>query len=253
MKQLVCIFLLLPCLVFSQSSFGNKKQDMQVVLTAASFEKGLYSDFDNFLKGKPFISGWKFDSLLYQIRDATFCKSDISWRNASYDDKDPFYPCNKSEADLKSMLGTSAKINLDSVWGFNDGHFIYCKIAGNFYPVVSIGGYAIINQYKSLKSSKLVNPEKAELYNNSPALDAQDYARKEFAKDLGYSTGHQSKTNRFLLSMETGSIVKFDDETLAAILKKDAELYQEYLNIKHNPEINNLYLYKYNQKYPFEY
>jgi hypothetical protein len=53
--------------------------------------------------------------------------------------------------------------------------------------------------------------------------------------------------------METGSIVKFDDETLTAILKKDAELYQEYLNIKHNPEINNLYLYKYNQKYPFEY
>lgn len=253
MKQLIFIFLLLPSLVFSQSSFGNKKQDMPVILTAAAFEKGLYTDFNNLLNRQPLTAGRKFDSLLVQIRDAVYCKSDISWREASYDDKDPFYPCNRSEAKLKSMFEASGEINLDSIWGFNDGYFIYCKIADNFYPVISIGRYAIINQYKSLKSSKFLNPEKAELYNNSPALDAQDYARKEFAKDLGYSTGHQSKTNQFLLSMETGSIIKFNNETLAAILKKDAELYQEYMNTKHHPETNREFLFKYNQKYPFEY
>ncbi len=80
-------------------------------------------------------------------------------------------------------------------------------------------------------------------------------AIKEFAKDINYpsTSFYGNKSKQYLLSMETGSIIKFTEETLMAILKKDADLYQEYLNTKHNPEINRLFLFKFNQKYPFKF
>ena len=53
--------------------------------------------------------------------------------------------------------------------------------------------------------------------------------------------------------MTTGSIIKLTDETLMDILKKDADLYQEYMNVKHTPEINRFFLLKYNKQFPVEF
>lgn len=255
-----CFFLLLISFTIStvaQSSFGKRKDTAPVIYSAADFEKGIFASFEDFLNGRPFLQGWKFDSVVLHIRDAVYCKSDISWRNSSYDDKDPFYPCNHSEEKLKKTFIEVEQMNLDTVWGFNDGFYIYCKIAGNFYPIVNIGNYSIVNFYKSYKPNIVTYPDYEKIDNqvNAPYLDAQDYARKEFAKDINYpsTSFYGSKSKQYLLSMTTGSIIKLTDETLMDILKKDADLYQEYMNVKHTPEINRFFLLKYNKQFPVEF
>lgn len=253
MKLITFFFLLITASSFSQSFFSNKNKAESNIVTAPTFAKGFYTSLDNLRNKQPIPTNHVFDSILYLIRDAVYCKADIDWRNASYDDKIPFYPCKKTEDKLRKTFLISIEIQLDSVWCLYDGSFVYCKLNGNFYPIVMTGRYSLINCYNSYRTTKFNDTEKQEKYVNSAPLDAQDYGRKEFAKDLGYFTGYSNKPKQLLLSLETGKFIELTDESLVEILKKDTELYNEYKNTKSSKVNNERLLLKFNQKYPIQF
>lgn len=129
--------------------------------------------------------------------------------------------------------GSTAKIQSDKVWGFCQNNVIYLNSNKWFFRITTFGA---ISFFMASVPVTYYSPG----YNtfiNGP---------------VGSSTTNAKEIREYLMDFYTGNRVDYTMDNLAELLKKDTEIYNEFMALFHKKkkELAMRFIRKYNEKHP---
>jgi hypothetical protein len=152
---------------------------------------------------------------------------------------------NKDQLDFYSKLieddnieyierdGNKTRIKAEKVWGFCENNVIYINIGKSFFRITVFGAICYF-------------PASVEINSLSPGYNVF------INGPVGTTNTGAREIREFLMDFYTGSRVDFSLENLENMLKKDEEIYKQFMDLskKKRKDQATLYIRKYNEKHP---
>lgn len=213
MKRIIVLFFLLS---FVNELFSQEKNFIKY-FPGFHFTEGIYINFLDFKQNKP-IPAFRFANQLNQ--NSYFVYEEL---------------IQLPELLLITSSGDTVAVQTESIWGYSVNNYIYIQINGNFSRIHQIGALSHFIGKKIVVENTYIDPNP--LYYRTQTMRTQT-TREEMQE--------------YILDFESGSIVEFDLKSVEGILKRDAELYNEFtqLSAKKKKQLKFFYLKKYNERNP---
>jgi hypothetical protein len=145
------------------------------------------------------------------------------------------------ELSYYDMNGMKQTIKVKEIWGYSKNGDIYVGINDQFCKVSYIG-----------KISHFIVPKF--LTNYETVYDPYYYNNPYYATQGTRFSNSKTELKQFLIDFETGRVVDYTTNNIAALFTKDPELYDEYeaLKKKKRDQLKFFYIRKYNQRNPLK-
>jgi len=232
--------MLFACLLGTDNSMAQVKDSLVKYTPDFRFKDGVYLNFDQVKTNNPIPKAKLLTSTDYNDREF-FKKLFESKKIYFYDG-----------------MGVRQEVDAANVWGYARNGILYVQIQENFNRITFVGSIchfvADITTYDSR-------------YYNSPYSYYDPYSyHSPYSPYYGYGSyypygsyytpyGRNASRNelkQYLIDFESGKILEFDIENTQLLLMKDAQLYEEYVQLprKKKKELMFVYIRKFNEKNP---
>lgn len=204
------------------------------------FKDGIYLNFDQVKLNSPIPKAKLLTSADYNDKEF--------FKNLMESDKIYFY----------DNMGIRQEVDKTSIWGYARNGVLYIQVQGNFNRITFVG-----NICHFVADITTYDPR----YYNSPYGNYYDpyysyYSPYSYYGNYYYPYGSyyspysrnlaRSEIKQFIVDFETGKVLDFDMENTELLIMKDAQLYEEYVQLprKKKKELMFVYIRKYNEKNP---
>ncbi len=143
---------------------------------------------------------------------------------------------------IKTKANKLEKLPVDSIWGFCQNNQIYVQFNRQFFKIPLFGNASTYLVFVTQTTPRAFNPWLYDPYFNNA------YS----GYGLNNSNTSTVVTIQMLLDFKTGQVDEFSLEALEVILKRDEQLYKEFLKLKKKNRKKKAiyYLRKYNILHP---
>jgi hypothetical protein len=222
-------FLIIFIGIFAGSSqlslYSQEQEGMVKYTTDFRFTDGIYLDFNMVKMNNP-IPKTKIVTSVDYNSDDFFEKLTADEKIYYYDDE-----------------GVKNEVNRDIIWGYANNGIIYMQMMGNFSPFTFMGRICHIVAEIKYNDSSYYNPSDYRSYyypysiypDYLPVSDA--YARGYYRPYDRYSPSWKKSMRKdyipYLIDFETGNTWTYDIQSVKMLIKKDNELYDEFIKLRH--------------------
>jgi len=245
-KLLKKITLIAACLsVFSLVPLlgQEEREGMTKYTPDFRFKDGIYLNFDQVKMNSPIPKAKILTSADYN--DKEFFKDLLE------SDKIYFY----------DNLGIRKEIEKSSIWGYARNGVLYIQVQGNFNRITFLGSIshfvADIMTYDPRYYNSPYGYGYYDPYYYSPYYSPYSYYGNYYNPYGSYYSPYsrnmaRSEIKQFIVDFETGKVLDFDLENTELLLMKDAQLYEEFVQLprKKKKEMMFVYIRKFNEKNP---
>ena len=180
------------------------------------FIEGLYLDFNQVISGKPL----KKNRIITNVskNDFAYYKKILSTPVIQYYDK----------------YGIKQEINKTQLWGYSKKGILFIQKSGAFNRLSIIGKLCHFIAVVTVQHD--IVPQQYMGYNS-----------------MGFpSTSKSDEMMQFILNFESGDIYNYSSNVVAELIKKDEELYQEFMDLRKRKrrQLAFYYMRKYNARNP---
>jgi hypothetical protein len=185
--------------------------------------------------------------------------------STDYNDKDFFNNLMKNEKIyFYDGMGMRQEVDINSIWGYSRNGVLYILIQGNFNRITFIGSIchfvADITSYDNRYYGSPYGYYDPYYYNpysysyRNPYYYPYSYG--SYYSPYGYYSPYRNvgrnELRQYLIDFDTGKIMEYDIENTELLLMRDAELYEEYVQLpnKKQKELMFVYIRKFNERNP---
>ncbi len=202
--------------IFNLSFSQDGKNNFINTTKKIEFKDGLYFNFESFKNNKPFPKNKITTSINYSSLD--FFKQLMKQNYIIiFDNK-----------------GVERKISKKKIWGYCQKGNIYINWNGEFNRIGIIGRLSHFVANLTISQIRSINP-----YSYSSNFS------------MGNGIYKTTEMRQYILDFSNGEVVEYDRKNLEKLLKKDKEIYEEYINLskRKRRKLKFKYLKKFNEKY----
>ena len=186
------------------------------------FNEGIYLNFEQFRSNQPIPKSFIIT-------------------NKSMDDIDFFDAVFEEEKIIVyDKNGMKNEINTDKIWGYCNLGIVFIQYNNEFNRIPVIG--SISHFVSNFTSTQYRRNDPFNSYYNP-------YAYDPLMRNQTYTT---KELRQYILDVETGKVIDYTYENLMVILMRDAELYEEFNNLKRRQKKKMVFFFlrKYNERNP---
>jgi len=138
--------------------------------------------------------------------------------------------------------GIKQEIIVDEIWGYSNQGVLYVQHNKEFSRVPVVGSLSHFVSMITVQNNSGRDP-----FNNY----YNPYDFDPMRSSNRYSSS-SSELRQYIIDFETGNIIDFTRKNLKALIVRDAELYEEYNNLRRRKQRKMLFLYlrRYNERNP---
>lgn len=194
------------------------------------FEDGIFLNFDQVKTNSP-ISGAEILSSI-DFNDKDFYKTIISAEKIYY----------------YNDLGERQEVEVKTIWGFSQNGVLYIRAKDRFNRLTIVGKIGLF----------IVETLSYNDYYNSPYYGYGYPYYNYYGYNSYYYRPHITEVykdvEQYIIDFESGQILKFNLNNTKMLLKKDPELYEQFVREKKSrqEDLMFVYIYHYNKKHPLE-
>lgn len=223
-------------------SFGQEREGMVKYTPDFRFRDGIYLNFDQVKMNNPIPKSKILTSADYNDKDF--------FKNLLESDKIYFY----------DNMGIRQEVDKNSIWGYARNGILYIQVQGNFNRITFVGSISHFvadvmtydpGYYNSPYGYGYYDPYYYPYY--SPYSYYGNYYYPYGSYYSPYSRNMaRSEIRQFIVDFETGKVLDFDLDNTELLLMKDAQLYEEFVQLprKKKKELMFVYIRKFNEKNP---
>ncbi len=222
MKYVVNILFLF--LLLTGGAAGQRDSVQMVQYTPDfEFEDGIYLNFQMVKNNRPLAKSRILTSVPYDERDF--------YDRVLEEDFVFFY----------DELGMKRKVPTKDIWGYARNGALFIGVNKSYYRVTIVGSICHFVADITTQSTRYYDP----YYYYNPYSTYYRYGGVP-------TTTTSTELRQFVLDFETGKVLEYDHESVAALLMKDPELYDEFsqLRKKKRRQLKFLYIRKFNERNP---
>lgn len=221
------------------SSFAQEAQNMAKYTPDFRFKDGIYLNFDQVKTNNPIPKAKLLTSVDYNDREF--------FRKLFENDKIYFY----------DNMGIRQEIPKSGIWGYSRNGVLYYQIQENFHRITFVGAIShfvaditTYDRYSPYGYGNYYDP-----YYSSPYGYGSYYYPYSPYYNSYYSPYRQSARNelkQYIIDFENGKVLEFDIQNTELLLMKDAQIYEEWVNLprRKRKELMFVYIRKFNEKNP---
>jgi len=199
--------------------FAQETHKYSLDQQALQFRDGVYANIDMVKKNRPIPSTWiEIDK---EVNDRDFYKVITKSNEIVFFD----------DNGVKTVLDTK------SVWGYSHHGDLYINVGGAFHKIDYVGR---ISHFFASKTTNYLHPliggfGTASFWSTQPILVT---ARNE----------------QYIVDMVENKVWKFDSDRMEIVLKRDPQLWNEYMSLKKREKeyLKYIFLHRYNKKCPLD-
>jgi hypothetical protein len=217
---------------------GQDKAGMIKYTPDFRFRDGIYLNFDQVKNNNPIPKAKLLTSIDYNDREF-FRKLFEPGKVYFYDD-----------------LGMRQEIAKNSIWGYARNGVLYVQIQESFNRITFVGNICHFVADITTYDSRYNSPYGYDPYYYSP-YGYNSYYSPYSPYSPYYSPYRQNNASRnelkqYLIDFENGKVLEFDVDNTELLLMKDAQLYEEYVQLprRKKKELMFVYIRKFNEKNP---
>jgi len=183
------------------------------------FADGIFINADQLKKNNPLKKGKIVTEIPYEQID--FFEQLFQYKSISY----------------YSDMGSLIEIETAKIWGYCENNKIYINLSSEFNRIPYMGTICHFIANKTVYDYPGTSPYGYNSYD--PYLYPSSY-------------NSSVEMRQYLYDFETDKVIDFDMNSVEAILIRDEELYEEFINLKKKEKKQKMFLYirKYNEKHP---
>ena len=218
---------------------GQEKEGMVKYTPDFRFKDGIYLNFDQVKMNNPIPKAKLLTSADYN--DKEFFKDLLE------SDKIYFY----------DNMGIRQEVDKSSIWGYSRNGVLYVQVQGNFNRITFVGNICHFVADITTYDPRYYNSPYGYYYDPyySYYYPYSYYGNYYYPYSPYYSPYYsrniaRSEIKQFIIDFETGKVMDFDMENTELLLMKDAQLYEEYVQLprKKKRELMFVYIRKFNEK-----
>jgi hypothetical protein len=221
---------------------GQEKEGMVKYTPDFRFKDGIYLNFDQVKMNNPIPKAKLLTSADYNDKEF--------FKDLMESDKIYFY----------DNMGIRQEVNKSDIWGYARNGVLYIQVQNNFNRITYIGNICHFVADIMTYDPRYYNyPYGYGGYYDpyysyySPYSYYGNYYNPYGSYYSPYSRNiSRSEIKQFIIDFETGKVMDFDLENTELLLMKDAQLYEEYVQLprKKKKEMMFVYIRKFNEKNP---
>ncbi|RLD93832.1 MAG: hypothetical protein DRJ29_07645 [Bacteroidetes bacterium] len=183
------------------------------------FRDGVYANIGMVEKNSPIPSTWIETDM--DVNDRDF------YKNITKADEIVFYDDN----------GVRTLLNTKSIWGYSYDGDLHINVGGAFHKIDFVGR---ISHFFALKTT----------YYPNPFLEYNLFGDFWSTQPVLVTAKHEE----YLVDIFDNKVWKFDLDGLERVLKKDPQLWKEFMTLKKREKeyLKYIFLKRYNEKYPLD-
>jgi len=179
--------------------------------------------------------------------------------SADYNDKEFFKELMESDkVYFYDNMGIRQEVDRTSIWGYARNGVLYIQVQENFNRITFVGNISHFVADITTYDPRYYNSPYGSYYDPyysyySPYSYYGNYYNPYGSYYSPYSRNlARSEIKQFIIDFETGKVMDFDLENTQLLLMKDAQLYEEYVQLprKKKKELMFVYIRKFNEKNP---
>jgi hypothetical protein len=179
--------------------------------------------------------------------------------SADYNDKEFFKELMESEkVYFYDNMGIRQEIDRSSIWGYARNGVLYIQVQENFNRITFVGNISHFVADITTYDPRYYNYPYGSYYDPyysyySPYSYYGNYYNPYGSYYSPYSRNlARSEIKQFIIDFETGKVMDFEMDNTELLLMKDAQLYEEYVQLprKKKKELMFVYIRKFNEKNP---
>jgi hypothetical protein len=217
---------------------GQEKTGMVKYTPDFRFKDGIYLNFDQVRLNNPIPKAKLLTSTDYNDRE--FFKKLLE------SDKIYFY----------DGMGVRQEVGTNTIWGYARNGVIYVQIQENFNRITFVGSIChFVADITTIDSRYYNSPYGG--YDPYSYYSPYGYSNYYYPYSSYYSPYSRSNMTRnelkqYLIDFETGKTLEFNMESAELLIMKDAQLYEEYVQLprKKKKELMFVYVRKFNERNP---
>jgi hypothetical protein len=219
-------------------AIGQEQTGMVKYTPDFRFKDGIYLNFDQVKANDPIPKAKLLTSMDYNDRE--FFKKLLESDKLYYYDG----------------MGVRQEILVNSIWGYSRNGVLYIQIQENFTRITFVGSIChFVADITTVDSRYYGNPYGGyyDPYYYSPySYNNYYYPYGSYYSPYARNNLTRNELKQYLIDFETGKVVEFDLVNTELLLMKDAQLYEEYVQLprKNKKELMFVYIRKFNEKNP---
>ena len=244
MKKVIRIMILITVCISSFSLVavrGQEKEGMVKYTPDFRFKDGIYLNFDQVKMNNPIPKAKLLTSADYN--DKEFFKDLLE------SDKIYFY----------DNMGIRQEVDKSSIWGYARNGVLYVQVQNNFNRITFVGSICHFVADITTYDPRYYNSPYGYYYDPYYSYySPYSYYGNYYSPYGSYYSPYYSRNmarseiKQFIIDFGTGKVMDFDMENTELLLMKDAQLYEEYVQLprKKKRELMFVYIRKFNEKNP---
>jgi len=219
MKKVLRILVILSYSTIASALIAQESDQHYLVQQSLKFRDGVYTNIGMVKKNSPIPSTWIETDMEANDRDF--------YKNITKADEIVFFDDN----------GVRTLLNTKSIWGYSYDGDLHINVGGTFHKIDFVGR---ISHFFASKTTYYPNP----------------FVGGYFTMDF-WSTQPiliTTKHKEYLVDIVENKMREFDLEGLEQVLKKDPQLWNEFMTLKKSEKeyLKYIFLNRYNEKYPLD-
>ena len=219
MRNVIRILVVLSFSTISFALNAQKTEQYNLYQKSPKFRDGVYTNYGMVKKNSPIPSTWIETDL--DVNDRNF------YKKITRADEIIFYDDN----------GVRTLLNTKSIWGYSYNGDLHINVGGTFHRIDFVGR---ISHFFALKTTYYPNPfvggyNTVDFWSTQPILVT-------------------AKHEEYLVNIVDNKVWEFDLDGLERVLKKDPQLWNEFMTLKKSEKeyLKYIFLNRYNKKYPLD-
>ena len=230
------VFIIVSALMTLRLS-GQEKEGMVKYTPDFRFKDGIYLNFDQVRLNNPIPKAKLLTSTDYNDRE--FFKKLLE------SDKIYFY----------DGMGVRQEVATNSIWGYSRNGVIYVQVQENFNRITFVGSIChFVADITTIDSRYYNSPYGYDPYSFYSPYGYSNYYNPYNPYYSPYSRNNltRSEIKQYIIDFETGKTMEFNLESTELLIMKDAQLYEEYVQLsrKKKKELMFVYVRKFNERNP---
>jgi len=211
------ILFILSAFILASNLLAQEKAGHYWEQHSINFRDGVFTNIDMVKKNSPIPSTWIVTDL--EVNDRDFFKA------VTKADEIVFYDDNG----IKTALDTK------SVWGYSHQGDLFINVGGAFHEMDIVGS---ISHFYASRTTNYLNP-----------MVGGYYTMDFWATQPLLVT---ARNEEYIVDIEENKVRKFDMNGLESVLKRDPQLWNDFMNSEQRDKkyLKYIFLHRYNKKYP---
>ncbi len=219
MKKVLRILVIMLYSTIASALIAQESDQYYLDKQPLKFRDGVYANIGMVEKNSPIPSTWIETDM--DVNDRDF------YKNITKADEIVFYDDN----------GVRTLLNTKSIWGYSYDGDLHINVGGAFHKIDFVGR---ISHFFALKTT----------YYPNPFLEYNLFGDFWSTQPVLVTAKHEE----YLVDIFDNKVWKFDLDGLERVLKKDPQLWKEFMTLKKREKeyLKYIFLKRYNEKYPLD-